>query len=198
VSQFADHAASSGERALVNTASRQPQPRTASNARRFDLWSAPVMLPRPGRAVVGDPALPRPQTGDLERTVAIGHQSDVLRLDDAGIPAADFATLTAQSTRSAQQWREDPPRRQPKSCTLAKQRTLQRNFRQCRAILPGEQGVRHLRHALAYGTKPTHCLAGGENAGRAVPKRLTSSRIKVIPASVSRWYVASSLPTKDG
>jgi transposase len=66
------------------------------------------MLPRPGRAVVGDPALPRPQTGDLERTVAIGHQSDVLRLDDAGIPAADFATLTAQSTRSAQQWREDP------------------------------------------------------------------------------------------
>jgi hypothetical protein len=32
----------------------------------------------------------------------------LLRLDGAGIPAADFATLTAQSARSAADWREDP------------------------------------------------------------------------------------------
>jgi hypothetical protein len=32
----------------------------------------------------------------------------LLRLDGAGIPAADFATLTAQSARSAAEWREDP------------------------------------------------------------------------------------------
>jgi hypothetical protein len=32
----------------------------------------------------------------------------LLRLDGAGIPAADFATLATQSGRSAEQWREDP------------------------------------------------------------------------------------------
>jgi hypothetical protein len=32
----------------------------------------------------------------------------LLRLDGAGIPAPDVATLTAQSARSAEEWREDP------------------------------------------------------------------------------------------
>jgi hypothetical protein len=32
----------------------------------------------------------------------------LLRLDGAGIPAADVATLAAQSARSAEQWHEDP------------------------------------------------------------------------------------------
>jgi hypothetical protein len=50
---------------------------------------------------------------DLKQRILHEHRQAAIkamlqRLDGAGIPAADFATLATQSGRSAEQWRDDP------------------------------------------------------------------------------------------